>query len=190
MTAVLALEVSTGTWLQYAVVSVAAHLITALPIMICTFALFYFVFGLLWGKCWNKAWALGVSPSRWALVGFAALTAAGSLTCADSLYGSNFFRTAVADELVNLPSGEEKENQDARQITVDEAPQSKIVVDGLCKMLHVGEDTEDTIMINQAFADAYTSALTLLWGLFCTSTLLLIGGVAFGAFSDIKEIKA
>lgn len=187
MTATLALNVGTGTWLQYAVMSVASHLITALPIMICTFALLYFVLGLLWGKCWNKRWSLGASPSRWALVGFAALTAAGSLTCADSLYGSNFFRTAVATEMQALPTGDE--NQDARQISAEESPLAKTLVDGLCKMLHVGEDTEDTVMINQAFADAYTSALTLLWGLFCTSTLLLIGGVAFGAYSDIKEIK-
>lgn len=187
MTAILALNVDTGTWLQFAVMSVTSHLITALPIMICSFVLFYFVLGILWGRCWNKKWSLGVAPSRWTLVALAAFTAAGSLTCADSLYGSNFFRTAVATEMKALPTGEE--NQDARQISAEESPLAKTVVDGLCKMLHVGEDSDDTIMINQPFVDGYTSALILLWGIFCTSTLLLIGGVAFFAMSDIKTIK-
>lgn len=187
MTAILAINVDTGTWLQFAVMSVTSHLITALPIMICSFVLFYFVLGILWGRCWNKKWSLGVAPSRWTLVALAAFTAAGSLTCADSLYGSNFFRTAVATEMKALPTGEE--NQDARQISAEESPLAKTVVAELCKMLHVSEDSDDTIMINQPFVDGYTSALILLWGIFCTSTSLLIGGVAFFAMSDIKAIK-
>lgn len=187
MTAILALNVSTGVWLQYAVTSVAAHLATALPLLLCSFALFYFVFGLLWGKCWNKKWSLGASPSRWLLVAAAAFTAAGSLTCADSLYGGNFFRTAVATELKTLPTG--ADDQSAKDVTAEEAPNAKPIVEGLMRMMHITDDSDEVLYINQTFADAYSAALTLLWGLFCTSLLLLIGGVAFGAMADIKAIK-
>lgn len=186
MTAALAFNVTTGVWLQYAIMSIASHLVTALPILLCTFALLYFVFGMLWGKCWNKRWFLSASPNRWLWVGVAALVAAGSITCADSLYGGNFFRTAVAQEIKSLPSGDS--DIDASQISAEEAPNAKPVVESLVKTI-MPEDETDHVYINQAFADAYASALTLLWGLFGTCIILLIGGVALAAVADIKEVK-
>lgn len=187
MTAILGMNVGAGTWLQYAVASVESNLLTALPMMICSFSLLYFVCGLLWGKCWNKKWSLGLSPSRWALVAFAAFTASGSLICADSLYGGNFFRVTTAAEMGALPTDEE--NQDVRTIPAETAPHAKVVLDGLCKMLGVNGDSDEQVILCQSLVDSYFSALILLWGIVVTSTLLLIAGVAFGSIADIKEIK-
>lgn len=187
MTPVLALDVSVGTWMHYAMSAVASHLITALPILVSTFALLYFVVGMVWGKCWNTQWRLGKSATRWVSVAIASLVAAFSLTCVDSLYGSNFFRTAVSTEVQALPTDADT---DASAVSAEDSPNAKLLVDGLQKMLHIGPDSDDKLLINQAFVDSYSSAVSLFWGLFFTSLILLIGGIPVAALREIKVISA
>lgn len=185
---ILAFNMSVGAWLQYAICSIASHLVTALPILLGTFLLTYVILGLLWSKCWNKDWKLSKTPARWFCVGLASLVVAGSLTCADSLYGSNFFNTQIAAQVKDMPNDDETDKT-VGQLTDEDGPAAVAMVQDVAKFHHRTADSEEPLAVNRVFADAYASALTFLWGMFITALLLLVVCVPLAAYNDIARVK-
>lgn len=188
MTAILALDVSTGVWLQYAVMSAISHLGTALPIFVGAFALLYVCVGWLWGLLWNRAWSLGSFPLRWSMVAVAALIASGSLAAVDSLYGNNLFNAQAAREIRAMDVTEPRDIKTADKL-VDEIPFAKPIVDGVLQLKHITEDSDDGISLNSQFVTAYNNTITLMWALFSTCILLLLVGVAYAAAEDVKMVS-
>lgn len=184
----LCFDVNAGHWLQYAVFSAGEHLTTAVILFLVTFFALYFILGRLWGLCWNSQWRLSVSPARWGSVGMAAVLVAGAVSCADSLYGGNFFTAPeVPAEIAAAAAG--GESLQVEELDGDVCPHAKPIINAFNNLFGNDFDGDEHIRVDEAFSAAYHSALFIFFGIIITTVLALIVGVPLAAKSDIKEIK-
>lgn len=186
MTATLALNVSTGAWLKYAVMSIGSHLDTALPITIGVSAVLFVVFGWLWGRIWNNSWSPLASPTRWGGVALAAIFSALCFASVDSLYGNSFFNSEPARN-IKAWSGEPLEVKASEDVK-DEMEHAKPVIDGLLKMNHITNESDAGLTLDSQFVSAYSNSMMLLWVLACAGMLALLAGVALASISNITVV--
>lgn len=184
--------------MKYAIVSMPDHLFTAVPVFLCSFALLYFVGGMVWGMMWNKKWSLAYSSTRFLSVGIVSIVAALSLAAADSLQSAgSMFQTKTAAAVRSLTPDDNNEIR----VTKEESAYDflKRVEKSLTSSTSAaldsidGSDTSegfDECVLTRGSIDAYSTSILLLWGIFGTCLILLIGGVAMAAYSNIKEIKS
>lgn len=185
MITTLAIDVSVGTWLKYAAATLPSHLYTAVPIFVLVF-LSIFGGSWAWGLLWNRKWHPSTN-NRWLIWAIFSGIGALSLATADSLYGGNFFKSSVKQEVIST-SGQDT-------ISAEDTPSAyKIVKDiiDLIKdpMSEIEESMAPEVALTPDSVDAYANAVGLLWSIFGICVLLQIGGIAYGAFHDIREIPA
>lgn len=187
---ILALSnITVGQWLKYAIVSIPDHLFTAVPIILCSFALLYFVGGMVWGLLWNKKWSLSRSSIRFFSVGILSIVAALTLAAADSLQSAgSMFQTKMSPAVQSLTPDENNEvkitKEDAAYIFINGAVKKVCPID-----IEGDVSDEESVVITPGTISDYSSSIMFLWSIFGTCLILLIGGVAMAAYSDIKEIK-
>lgn len=120
------LDIPLERWLQYAFVSIADFILSAIVIIIATVVLYVGV-AHLWGKCWNKDWSVTRKPI---MVVSLALISALCLAAGDSLCngGFNVF-SKVAGEITPAFNGD--------VISRDDSPIAYKLVTNLVRELHL-----------------------------------------------------
>lgn len=196
----LAFDISVGTWLKYAIVSIPNHMFTAIPILLITFSFLLLIVGIIWGKLWNKKWSLTASPLRILCVGSCSLMAALSLVSADIIQSNgSMFQGNVGPAVKQLSPNENNEvrvtSEDAAYSFLKDVEKAVGTV-GPSEINDFGSGDDqstqntDILVFTPSSIDSYSSSIMLLWIIFGACLIMLISGVALVGYSDIKEVKS
>ena len=193
-------DISVGTWLKYALVSMPNHMFTAIPILLVTFAFLLLIVGIIWGKLWNKIWSLTASPLRILCVGGCSLMAALSLATADIVQSNgSMFQSNVEPAVKQLSPNENNEVY----VTPEDAAYgflknvAKVVgsvgqsdINGFESGDEQSTQSTANLVFTPSSIDSYSSSILLLWVIFGACLVMLVSGVALVGYSDIKEVKS
>lgn len=183
-------DITTTTWFTYIWQTMMGYLILSLSIIIFTMSALVILIGKLWGKSWNRAWKLQ-GNRLWGVL-ILSFIAAFSLAGVHRMYGGSF-DTSVASTIKALPDLTVSELKDENpkvlsmiyQIIQIASHSNKYITESAgnrwIHRLH-----HNTI---EQFTSSYQNTLTTLWVLFTLSQILLIGGVAWYAYKDIRVIE-
>lgn len=197
---ILAHDISVGSWLKYALISMPNHLVTVIPILLVSFAFLLLMVGIIWGKLWNKKWSLTSSPLRIFCVIGCSLMAALSLAAADIVQSNgSIFQSNMGPAIKQLSPNENNEIS----ITPEDAAYAflKGVVQAVESENKAMDDmmdddpsanatqSADGLVLTPASISSYSASIMFLWGIFGVCTIMLFAGVALAGYSDIKEVK-
>lgn len=195
ITTLAAYDVTVSSWLLHAFSTMIGDPFYALAIICLITALLFFVVGKLWGMAWNKKWKL--SGSRFLTIGFISLLGGVSLAAVNGLYGGKFFQVEVSEAMeaihsegsvkyVDIKSADygysaAKPLIDAIQVSIAETDEEK-------EKIAKGEPI--LVTIEEKVVAPYFTALNILLTTFWVIVAVLVAGVAWFAYKDIKVKEA
>lgn len=194
-TTLAALDVTVSSWLLQAFSAMIADPFYALLIILITTALLMGIVGKLWGVIWNKKW--NFSGTRGLTIGLLSLMAGVSLAAVNGLYGGKFFQTEVAEAMNNILTEGSVKYTDVVLPGSGYTAAKPILESIQAPLAETDEEKEQLakgepifINVDEKIVEPYFTALNMLWAAFWSIAAILIAGVAWFAYRDIKLIDA